>query len=492
MLKNKNHSKRKKNFLLISTAMTALFIAVVLVVNVAFFALATHFVWYIDMTKSHLFTLSDAAKDLLSDVDDELTIYFAVEPDKITEANPMLNYPYRTALELQAEFDNIKVECVDIVKNPGVFKEFHTVAGQDIYTTSTVIATENDFRLFNLEAMFITNEDDGTIWGYDGEYKMVSAILSLTDAEMPPVYFTASHGEDLGDDAATLMQLFTDAGYEVKKIDLTKEDISEDARIVVINDPIYDFAGIESGDDMGNEIAKLDKFLDRYGCLMVFSSPENAGKLTNLSEFLAEWGIAFNADTYVQDKDHAISTDGKALVAKYEEDTLGASLYLDLDTNSKTILKNSMPLTMLFESDDAYEGSRTVSPVLSSYDTSVLYKNGEVVGEGSYPIVTISRETTVVDNEYYYSYVYVSGSAESVATSYLRSDTYANSDIIFNTIKLTGRERILADIEGKKLDDTSLDITTAEANRWTVILTTVLPVIIAVCGVVVYIRRKNA
>ena len=100
MLKNKKHTVRKKNFLLISTAMTALFIAVVLVVNVAFFALASHYVWYLDMTKTQLFTLSDPAKEILKTVEDEVTIYFAVEPDKITETNELLNYPYRTALEM--------------------------------------------------------------------------------------------------------------------------------------------------------------------------------------------------------------------------------------------------------------------------------------------------------------------------------------------------------------------------------------------------------
>ena len=44
----------------------------------------------------------------------------------------------------------------------------------------------------------------------------------------------------------------------------------------------------------------------------------------------------------------------------------------------------------------------------------------------------------------------------------------------------------------KVLDDTSLDITTAQANNWTVALTAVVPVIIAVCGVAVWVRRKNS
>ncbi len=493
MKKNKKHTMRRKNFLLISTALTALFVAVVLVVNIGFYALANHFVWYVDMTKTQLYTLSDTAKDILSTVDDKVTIYFAVEADKIEEADTLLKYPYHTAREMAAEFGNISVECVDIIKNPNVFKKFHTVTGQDIKTTSVVIATENDFSIYYLESMFITDEDTGNLWGYQGEYKMISAILSLTNTERPKAYFTSNHGEKSAEESESLRALYTNAGYEVVDIDLTKEDLGDDARIVIVNDPKYDFGGIESGDDMGNEIAKIDRFLDDLGCLMVFTSPEYAGNLTNLSELLAEWGIAFNGDTYVQDKSHAISTDGSSIVAKYEEDTMGASLYLDLDKNSKTILPRSMPLTILFEQDSRYEGTREVSAVLSSHDTSVLYKDGEVVGEGSYPIVTISREL-VLKEDYYYSYVFVSGSAEAASNAYLgeTSVKYANRDIVYNTIKLTGKDRVLCDIEAKQFENTALDITTAEANRWTVVLTVALPVIIAGMGVVVWVRRKNS
>ena len=106
--------------------------------------------------------------------------------------------------------------------------------------------------------------------------------------------------------------------------------------------------------------------------------------------------------------------------------------------------------------------------------------------------MTISRDTTLHDNEYYYSYVLACGSADYVNSGYLTSNTYANADILYNTIKLTGRERILADIEYKVLDDTALDITTDQANKWTVAMTVSLPVIIAVAGVAVWIRRKNA
>ena len=496
MKKFTRHNERKKNYILISSAITALVIAVAVVANICFFALASHFVWYVDMTKGQVFTLSSEAKAFLDDVESDVNIYFTVEPDKIAKTSQYLNYVYRTALEMEAEYDNINVECVDIVKNPGFYKQYYQTAAQKIYTDSVVIESGTEFRIYYIDAFFITNEDGDTIWAYQGEYKFVSAILSVTDSEKPPVYFTASHGEKVGADGLALKNLFSDAGFEVRNIDLAKEDISDDARIVVINDPLYDFGGVVAGDESENEIAKLDDFLDRRGCLMVFTSPENAGNLTNLSEFLEEWGISFTPDTYVKDMDNSISTDGRSLVAKYaDEGTFGASLYLDiatLDTMPKTILKNAMPINILWEENSELNGTIQVAPVLLSNDSAKSLSNGVEEKLGSVPLMTISRDITISENEYYYSYVLACGSADYVNSNYLTSNTYANADILYNTIRLTGRERILADIEYKVLDDTELDITTAQANKWTVALTVTLPVIIAVTGVAVWIRRKNA
>ena len=493
--KAKLRRQRRNKYTAMSSAITALLIALVIVFNMGFFALASHFTWYADMTKDQVYSLYDATLDLLRDVEGETNIYFTVEPDKIRDASPYLFYVYQTALQLESKFDNIHVECVDIVKNPGFFKEYYTTAAQDIKTTSVVVKCGTEFRLFNMDAFFVHDEEYSKIWGYQAEQKFVSAILSMTSAKLPVVHMTTQHGEAVDDNASALVSLFTDAGYTVKNIDLSKEEIDEDARIVVINNPIYDFAGIEADSSDANEIDKLDRFLDDYGCLMVFTSPEYAGNLTNLSELLSEWGIGFNGDTYMRDTANAISTDGKAIVAQYaEKDTLGASLYLDLlelDQMPKTILRNAMPLNILWENDPALEGTKVVSPVLWSHDSAQMIRNGKTVSTGAQPLMTISREGRIENNEYYYSYVLVSGSADYTDPAYLLSSAYGNRDILYNTMRLTGRDRIIADIEMKVLDDTSMDITTAQANRWTVALTVTMPVLIGAVGLVVHIRRRN-
>ena len=497
---NRNGFFRTKSFRYGSTAtaFTAAFIAVVVVFNIIFTALANRYMWYIDMTNEEVFTLSEATKELLSDVDEEINIYFASEPDVLMQGDTSMysRFVYNTALQLETEFDNIHVICKDIVKNRSFFERFRTNTATQIYTTSVIVESGEEVQVYALQSFFTTEPEDGTVWAYSGERKFVSAILQLTSAELPIVYFTSEHGESIGDSAAELFHLFTENGFDVRTINLAKEEIDEDARIVIINNPRFDFIGSEADDESSNEIRKLDRFLDKFGCLMVFAGPDHADRLNNLSEFLEEWGVGFTPDTVIRDTEHSISTDGLSVVAKYDTTTLGNSIYKDLTQNletlPKTISRYSMPIQILWEEGGSVSGSRDVSSILTTYDTAEAIYDGAVADEGTFHLLTLSRESRIINNEEYYSFVVVSGSSAFADSKYLLSNAYANSDILTSTMKATGREKVLADIDFKVFDDTTLDITTAQANDWTVAMTVVLPVIAAVTGLVIWVRRKHA
>lgn len=475
--------------------MTVLIVAAVIIVNAVFTQLASSMLWYFDMTGAKVYTLSDECRELLSDVDAEVNIYFAQPADKLMsgeDSNEYMKYIYNTALQLEKALDNIHVKCVDVIKDPAFFEYYYNTSASKIKTTSVIVESGGEFRLLASDAFYYFDEDYTYIWAYDGEAKFAAAILQVTASELPTVYFTTGHGEAQSKDSA-IWKLYETAGFNVEEIDLTKEDLSGDGRIVVINDPVYDFSGIEAGEN--SEIDKLDRFVDDYGCLMVFVDSESAANLSNLSEYLYEWGVQFNPGVTVNDTENSISRDGRAIVAKYEsENTLGASLYSDISNLSsmpKTILDDAMPLSLVYDEEDKLMGSKMTSAVLYSNDSASLIEGGNETAKGAYPLVTISREEGIAQNDYFYSYVFVCGSPEFVSDKYLNSNSYANSDIILNTARLIGREKIVADLDIKVLDDTSLDITTAQANRWTVALTLTVPVIIAVIGIVICTRRRR-
>ena len=115
-----------------------------------------------------------------------------------------------------------------------------------------------------------------------------------------------------------------------------------------------------------------------------------------------------------------------------------------------------------------------------------------VVGGGSYNLMTITRETRIIDNEYYYSFVIAAVSPSFAYQDYIQSNAYANEDILAAAMKAVGRERVLANLMFKPFDDDEITITTAEANNLTASMTLIIPAIVALCGIVVIIRRKHS
>ncbi|MBR5366778.1 MAG: GldG family protein [Clostridia bacterium] len=498
MNRNSFFNSRQFKYGSVATVFTVAFVAIVIIFNIIFTALANRYMWYIDMTEQQVYTLSEEAKEIMSDITEDVWIHFASEPDELMNGtnSSYTRYIYTTALQLEEEFPNVHVDAVSVLKNPSYFREYYNTTATDIDTTSVVITTEKETRVVRAQAFFTFNDtsDLSTVWAYSGEKRMISNIMQVTQTETPIVAFTTQHGEDIGG-ATTLAELFADNGFTVTAVDLSHDTIDDDCRILVIFNPLYDFLGAEADSAEYNEIEKIDKFLDRYGCLLVFAEPGSVSKLTNLNEFLEEWGIAYVPDTMIKDEDHAMSVDGYKIVAEYQRDTLGGSIYADLNdlaTPPKTVIYKSAPIDILWEQGGGLSGTRDVSPVLKSYDTSVLVKDGMVGEQGSYNLMVVSRESRIVDNEYYYSYVIAAGSPTFASKSNLDSNAYANDDVLSAAMKAVGRERVLAALTLKPFDKDEITVTTAEANRWTVAMTTVIPAIFAIVGLVVITRRKHS
>ena len=481
----------------LALALSAAVIALVIGLNAALSAVAGANLWYFDMTKEGVYTLSDATKEILEPVSADVNIYFAKDEASLVSGkgtNQYMKYVYNTARELENEFGNIHVKCVDVVENPAFFEYYYNTAATNIYTTSVIVESGGEFRLFASDAFFVWDENRTYIWGYNGEAKFAAAILQVTSAEMPKILFTKGHGEaDI--EGTALKSICESAGFEVGTIDLSSEEIDPDARIIIINDPLYDFAGLEAG-ERGSEIDRLDEFLDNYGTVMIFADSEKAKNLTNLSELLIDWGIEFRPGETVKDDLHTLTVDGRTLVADYEtQNTLGASLYSQISALSsmpKTIVPSAMPLNVTYDLTTTLDGEFVASAVLYSHDSSSTVKDGSEVSSGREALMTITRRESVKDNDYIHAYVTVCGSPAFLSDKYLNSNSYANSDILVNTIRMTGREKIVADIDIKVFDDTSLDITTSETNAWTAVFALAVPVAVAAFGTVVCRRRKRS
>lgn len=499
-----------------SAAFTAIVILLVILLNTVFSLLAMRHSLYIDLTSTELWTLSDTAKEIIGEAEGDITITFCHERDYI-ESSTTMQYISNTAQELAKEFPNIRVRYVNSVLEPQIIKPYK-YNNVDAISTSHIIVergnpddraegeTPTDYRVYSAEAFYITDPNTGSVWAYNGEEIFAAACLAVTADETPTAYFTSTHGEAV--DAAFVNTLIK-AGYETKTIDLTTSEIPEDCRLLIINDPKWDFAGYNIYDkDAVSEIAKIDTYLDNHGSMMVFMDPET-DYLKNLEEYLYEWGIVFG-DGVVTDMQHSITMDGQAVVAEYPSGTLAASVHADissLGTAPKTIVKAASPIRIAdvyTEGRDAdgnstnsyiYSGNnayREISAVLTSHMSASTVSYGETLDAvGGYNLMTITRDMDTVLDDMYFSYVLAAGTTKFTSADYLESNTYANENILYYALRVMGREKVPANIKFKEFTSTEIeDMTSTEAIRDTVLLVTLIPLAVAICGGVITTRRK--
>lgn len=230
-----------------ATAITVFTVALVVLANVIFTALSEKYLWYAGHDGKGGVLPFRATKKYMEEITSPSTSISRRSPDEISEGtySEYTKYVYRTAQLLAQEFDNINVECHDVYREYNFFKPYAESAATKIAPTSVIVESGTEFRVMLIDSFFIFDDNYQNIWGYNGENKLVSAIYQVTASDMPIVCFTKGHGETSGEKRA-IHTMFSDAGFDVREIDLSLEDIPADCRIIIADAPLYDFIGREA------------------------------------------------------------------------------------------------------------------------------------------------------------------------------------------------------------------------------------------------------
>jgi len=484
---------RKFKYGSLAVGLTVAFIALVIILNVVVYALAYSYGWFIDLTGTQYYGITAASERYLNMVlteDVQIKIIFCQEKDRVLDDSSGY-YIYRCVETYQKAYpNNISVEYLDVIKYPQYADIYVSQLGHSLYTYNVIIETNQSesFRLLTYESFYTFDGDTGNVYAFNGEMRLTSSIVGLC-TDMPICYFTTGQGEYVGSEEGGYSELYNmmlDAGFDVRTIDLEKADISPDAKLVIINNPIYDFTA--------NEVIKLDEFTGKaQGNIMLFIDPQHQSSLGELKEWLTEWGVGI-AEGQVIDKANSLDQNGVNLVASYPvADTFGPSLHetiRELESVPKTVINNPLVLTQPW--GDNGNGLRDVDEVLLSHATSVHTAIGKPDEVGVYTLMTLTKQTKYdnLTQDKINNYVMVT-SAGYADDKYINSNAYANRDILFAFVRQLGKNIVPMDIEFKVFASEELDITTAEAYTWTVVLTAVIPVCVIAVGTVVYARRKR-
>lgn len=522
-LKSLADSKKIK-YSTLSTAFIAVVIALVIMLNAITTVLSSKLGWYIDMTDEQMFSLSDEAKDLLDTINDnvELEIVFPCDKDEIdknyanTKTAGAIGYVHSTAEQILKACDNVTVSYHDVDKDYLFYKEAGVLgkAGDDkiLILRKDVNGkyVEGDFRVYPVNYFFV-GDTNGDLYGYNGELMFLSALLAMSHDTVPVVYFTIGHSEysfnddvtisyetineaylagKINEKALELMRVFCDSGFVVKPLDLVTSEIPADARIIVINQPQSDF------DD--GEIYKLNTYLEKEGTVFCFTP--HSVDLPNLYTTLeANYGITVKPSaTPVEDPSTQFANTKYTLLANVctTDNSFATKQYfgsLNSFASARARLMNCAALK-IDEKFMTTEGYQTGSIIRYTYPLLETTRNA-VYGDqkGVYNLMAISsREQWSYEGQYSsFSYLLVCPSSDFASNEYLSSTSAPNKNMILSLIQSTSSVQTPVNLEYKTFMTYELDITDRQAQSATILLATVVPALVVLCGVVIMVRRKH-
>ena len=557
----KNGFSRKLKHGSISVGISAAVIAVVLLLNALMTALCTSNRWFIDMTSGHfrekdidlyggMYTLSDSAKTMLQQTFDatdatrgedekvKVDIIFCADPDLLC-GNQYMRYIYYTALEMEKAFpDYIQVSTRDVWSNPSSVNAYRTNSYSSIYQTNVIVASGSEFRVYNQKVFYTYSETTDTVpWAYSGEKTFVKGIKAVTKADSPIACLTTNHGEPFATEEGReshnqFLNVLRNSGYEVQYINLKEQEIPENCRLIVTFDPQQDFYSNFKDPTEVSEIKKLDQFLAKAYSFMVFADADTP-KLTNLEEFLEEWGISLNryegVNGVVYDPDNALDGEGKSFVGTYETEGLGGSITDDmrkLGVAPKIVFSNAIGISYSDSYESAYEladetagtgafsygyysrnnSTREIYDVFWSGETSVTYqkKDGSIIKDtpdtaGKFKLLTLTRESRYIGEGQGYtnindaSYVCAVGSTDFASNAVLSSNAYGNTDLLLEVLRVIGREIEPVGLKFKPMYSATAgaqQVLEAKPQQKTVILVLIPALTFAFSGIFVWVRRK--
>lgn len=497
MENNRNTGGVARSEKVFGLTLTAAVLAVILIINVLIFVLNTNLgIFYLAPPSDGEVPLSSALDAKFLDAEEKgakVKIIFCMAEDEL-ETSTVGSRVFDTAKKFVEKYPSlIEIEHVNvIVEKPKLEK--YIEAGSTIRKNTVIFECGENFKVLTDTTSsvgfidFFTTDSDGNEESYEGETVfsgMISWVLSPTH---PKAYLTVGHSEQI-DPAFSL--ILTASGYTVERlIDLSAEAVPDDCDLLIISTPKNDFETSAEGSAIPyvlTETGRLEAYLKRGGNLYVSLDPY-IGKLSSLEGVLANCGMKLSESIdgdnrhIVKDNDGGIS-DAYTIATKHSDNTVAKAIG---DTVGKY---NDGSVIVRFAG--AILLDKGAMPLVEASESAELMKGTESVeANGGYAVAAYNK--LILEGGTKEATVFVTSSLYLTVTSAVITNGYSNRDFTYAVFEhLYGREGLPYGCTSNVYDNQTLENLTLGATRLYTVLALIPPMVIAVAGAVVVIRRKN-
>lgn len=460
-----------------SMAMAAIFIVIVVVINMIVGAIPSKYS-QIDVSSSKLYTIGDETKKVLKALDKDVTIYQIAQSgsEDDTISNLLKRY--------EDESKHIKVEVKDPVVNPKFASEYTT---DDLAANSLIVVCGDRNKVISYNDMYSTSVDYNT-WqqtttGFDGEGQITSAIGYVTSEDLPIMYTLSGHGEK--DLDSSFKEDIQKANIDIKELNLlTEGKVPDDADCLMIVSPTSDISEEEK--------TEILDYLEAGGKAMIFSD-YTQDDLPNFDAVLANYGVK-RAEGIVFEGD---SQHYGMQMPYYLVPTVNST-----DASSETASAGSYvlaPYAQGIQKTDDVRDTVTIDSILTTSDqaysktnmqsSQIEKEDGDV--DGPFDLGIAITEKLDDDKETQIVYYSTANLMESQANQMVSG---GNEKLLLESLSwmTSTDESSSVSISSKSLQSASLTVTDYDAAFWKICTIGLIPGVFLVAGFLIWLRRRKA
>lgn len=487
----------------ISTAFTAGFIAVVVLLNILVGILGQKFPsMNIDLTQTGTNSLSAQSEKVIDSVKIPTTVTICATQQQVQNDQIYANYGIQysqvgsLAAKIAERNHSITVNYVDLDKNPAFANDYKS---DNLTAGDVIVKTDKRYRVLAYTDLFdIETSQDGSSQqvysNVDGAF--AGALNAVISDKLPIVAFDSGHAEK--QDMTAYKKLLSSNSFDTKDFNLLTDEIPANTQMIVLGYPTTDLSDAE--------VTKLSQFLssktvDGDRSLMLTFFP-NQGSMPKLQNFLKEWGLEVPQAVIVETNKQKYVTQNPSYLLSDVQTTLDLSGKAKEQQNGQTtdygyfITPQSNPVNILYTS----KGSRTTYSLAKTSSTCYLVDNTTKEGanppQASYNTAALSQDTvTVSGSKTVKANVIAVGSSLLFSDGIINASTFGNGKYMADLSKYATGTTATANalnIPVKEMNASDITLSSSLAGVFGLgIFTVLIPLAIAITGIIVYSKRRH-
>lgn len=478
-----------------ATALSVVFIAIVVALNLLVSALTDRFPSLdIDLTAQKVNSLSDQALEIAKNVDREVTIYLigtqeGYEQNQIYSSYVQRGMQYSQVSSLVKRLVEanplISMEYVDPDTNPEFISQYES----DSLATGKVLV-ESDLRhtVLTVNDLFIINQETGSTINSKVDSALAGALELVNMDTVPVMSIITGHGEMLStSNMAAFVDNMEQNNFQVEEVDILTQEIPENTQVLMIATPTTDFST--------EEIDKIRAYLDdetrdQQVTLLVSAYPSQ-GELPNLAAFLEEWGVQVGTGVVAETDSNYAAYDARGVLVT------ASPLVLTSNTYSRLLSYYSAPITLTFEENNGISTTPLWTTQASAYVITADMTEEDAANPetGEQVVASLSSKDVEVNGETYARNVVVFGSSDLFTDNFMGTSAFEDSTYMNDLLlDLTDTDAsAVVTVEEEEVETMQLDVSasTGTVSLLGILFTGGIPVVILLVGLGIYLKRRH-